>query len=222
MLEILLVFIPLLVQSVISFIVSVICYGNVDITETVFIKGMLCVPIFAVWYLWDRSGRRYPDFQMMLRRMFRRKEKLPEWSVIFRFAVYPFLLGVVINVLISSLMVIIGIYNMFSNDTQNQLLRGAMVFQILGPGIVNPIAEELVFRGLTYSRMKQLMPRMSAVFLNGFLFAAYHGNPIQMIYALPMGLILIWLYEKENSIILPIMFHIGANMTTILLSAVLR
>lgn len=216
--EIIIVFIPLLLNGVISFLVSVLGYGKVDTTVLVCIKGALETPIFALWYLWERCGRKQADFQMRLRRLFQKKDQIPDGWMILHFAVYPFLFGAVMNLALSCIMQILGIYRMFSNETQSQLLSGLLFCQFLGPGLLNPIAEELLFRGLTYSRMKKCMPRMSAVFLNSLLFAAYHGNPIQMIYALPMGLILITLYERENTLLMPVMFHIGANITTILLS----
>ncbi|MCD7765899.1 MAG: CPBP family intramembrane metalloprotease [Lachnospiraceae bacterium] len=103
----------------------------------------------------------------------------------------------------------------FSNATQEALLTSSFIAQILGPGLLVPAAEELVFRGLTYTRMRIRMQTHQAVVLSAMLFALYHGNPIQMIYAFPMALLLAFLYEKSGNLAYPILFHMGANLTAI-------
>ncbi|MCD7841730.1 MAG: CPBP family intramembrane metalloprotease, partial [Lachnospiraceae bacterium] len=84
------------------------------------------------------------------------------------------------------------------------------------PGLLVPVTEELVFRGLTYRRMRTRMQTYQAVVISALLFALYHGNPIQMLYAFPMALLLALLYEKSGSLVYPILLHIGANLTAIL------
>ncbi|MCD7882190.1 MAG: CPBP family intramembrane metalloprotease, partial [Lachnospiraceae bacterium] len=86
----------------------------------------------------------------------------------------------------------------------------------LGPGLFVPIAEELIFRGLVYARMRIRLQVGSAAFFSALLFALYHGNPIQAIYAFPMAIVLALLYEHGGKLIYPILFHMGANLAAIL------
>ncbi|MCD7735418.1 MAG: CPBP family intramembrane metalloprotease [Lachnospiraceae bacterium] len=125
--------------------------------------------------------------------------------------------GGLLNVLWSSFLNWAKISTLFSNQTQEELLASARMMQIAGPGFLVPIAEELIFRGLVYTRMKARLSVWQAALLSALLFALYHGNPIQMIYAFPMALILALLYEWSGTLAYPILFHMGANLAAILL-----
>ena len=87
--------------------------------------------------------------------------------------------------------------------------------QILGAGIFAPIAEEIIFRGLTYQRMKRMAGMGWAMILSSALFAVYHGNPIQMMYTFPLALLLCVVYEKCGSIKGPIVLHMAANLVAV-------
>ncbi|MCD7746245.1 MAG: CPBP family intramembrane metalloprotease [Lachnospiraceae bacterium] len=126
--------------------------------------------------------------------------------------------GGLLNLLWSGLMKELGITGHFSNRAQEALLTSGMAMQLLGPGLLVPIAEELVFRGLCYTRMKTRLSVGQSVFFSALLFALYHGNPIQMIYAFPMALILALLYERGGTLTGPVLFHMGANLAAILLA----
>ena len=100
-----------------------------------------------------------------------------------------------------------------------ELLSGRMVFQILGMGLIVPVTEELVFRGLVYRRLERYLPGAAAVLLGAALFAAYHGNLLQVLFAFPMGIVLILLYRHYGTLKMPILFHAASNLTAILLGA---
>lgn len=118
--------------------------------------------------------------------------------------------------LLSLLLNLLRLTSYFSNASQEALLTSSFLAQLLGPGLLVPVTEELVFRGLTYRRMRIRMQTYQAVVISALLFALYHGNPIQMLYAFPMALLLALLYEKSGSLAYPILLHMGANLTTIL------
>ena len=63
-------------------------------------------------------------------------------------------------------------------------------------GLIVPITEELIFRGVVYERMKRCFSMKMAAFLSGLFFGVYHGNVSQGIYAFLLGLQLV--YEKER------------------------
>ena len=134
------------------------------------------------------------------------------------FGVFCFAGGGVLNIAWSTILNLLKITGSFSNETQQALLAGQAVLQILGLGILVPLAEELVFRGLMYGRMKRLMPVKLAALLSALLFALYHGNPIQIIFAFPMALVLTAVYEHGKLFVFPILFHMGANLTAVLLN----
>lgn len=87
--------------------------------------------------------------------------------------------------------------------------------QILCLGILVPIAEELVFRGLMYKRLRYGLPFMPAALYGAFAFAIFHGNLVQMIYAFVLGMLFSYMYEKYGSIKAPIFAHIMMNLVSV-------
>lgn len=126
--------------------------------------------------------------------------------------------GGVLNLLWSGLLQQLRIQEHFSNTVQEQLFAGAALVQLIGLGILVPLAEELIFRGLLYIRMRQRIPAGAAIFFSALLFALFHGNVIQMVFAFPLALILAWLYERSGWFACPLAFHMGANLTAIVLN----
>ena len=106
----------------------------------------------------------------------------------------------------------------FSNAVQEQLFAGQAMVQLLGLGMLVPLAEELIFRGLIYTRIRKRIPAGAAIFFSALLFALFHGNVIQMVFAFPLALILAWLYERSGWFACPLAFHMGANLTAIVLN----
>ncbi|MCM1136059.1 MAG: CPBP family intramembrane metalloprotease [Clostridium sp.] len=80
-------------------------------------------------------------------------------------------------------------------------------------GLVSPFAEEAVFRGLIYNRMKRCFNYPLALFVSSLLFGCYHGNPVQALYGMVLGLLIAWCYEKCGSFAAPVLFHSAANLS---------
>lgn len=79
-------------------------------------------------------------------------------------------------------------------------------------GLISPITEEIVFRGLIFNRMRRYCPHMTAVILSGVLFGFYHGNLVQGLYGGCMGILMAYLYERMHSFLIPCLFHATANL----------
>ena len=67
-------------------------------------------------------------------------------------------------------------------QSQKLLFSGPFVIQIIGIGMIIPICEELIYRGLIFMRMRQYCNVNLAIGLSALLFAAFHGNVVQGIY----------------------------------------
>ena len=126
--------------------------------------------------------------------------------------------GGILNLLWSGILQQLRIQDHFSNAVQEQLFAGQAMVQLLGLGMLVPLAEELIFRGLIYTRIRKRIPAGAAIFFSALLFALFHGNVIQMIFAFPLALILAWLYERSGWFACPLAFHMGANLTAIVLN----
>lgn len=100
---------------------------------------------------------------------------------------------------------------MFSADMWIQV--ASMVF---GAGIL----EELLFRGITYRRLKSLLPRKEyAAVISAVLFGIFHGNFVQFVYAFLLGLVLVYVYEKYKSLAAPMLLHMTANAMSVYMSS---
>ena len=83
--------------------------------------------------------------------------------------------------------------------------------QIIGLGIVIPIAEELMFRGILYKRFRERQGFWYSALWSALLFSFIHSNTTQMIYAFLLGVLLSYLYEKFGSFRAPVVLHILLN-----------
>lgn len=80
-------------------------------------------------------------------------------------------------------------------------------------GLISPIAEEIVFRGLVFNRMRRYYSMTAAIIVSGVLFGVYHGNLVQGLYGGCMGILLSYTYERTKSFFMPCLFHAAANLT---------
>ncbi len=87
-------------------------------------------------------------------------------------------------------------------------------------GIVSPLAEEIVFRGLLYHRMRKYFPVWLAIAVSGFFFGLYHGNLVQGIYGSCMGILMAYMYERTGRFYIPLLFHAAANISVYAISFV--
>ena len=85
-------------------------------------------------------------------------------------------------------------------------------------GVVSPLAEEVVFRGVIYNRLKKYFPVWIAILTSAVLFGGYHGNLVQGIYGFLLGTVIAWLYEVAGKFRIPVMFHAFANISVFLMT----
>lgn len=87
-------------------------------------------------------------------------------------------------------------------------------------GVLMPVVEELMFRGVLYNRIKQSFGTLIAVVLSALIFGLYHGNVVQFVYATILGLVMALLYEKFQMLLAPILFHCSANIVVYIVSKI--
>lgn len=79
-------------------------------------------------------------------------------------------------------------------------------------GLISPVTEEIVFRGLIFNRMRHFYPAVTAILASGILFGVFHGNLVQGVYGGCMGILLAYAYERMHSFVIPCLFHVTANI----------
>ncbi len=92
---------------------------------------------------------------------------------------------------------------------------GTNLFVVLAAIILAPIGEEYVCRGLTQKFAKKAFGKFwIANLLQAFLFGLIHMNWVQGIYAFVIGLVLGWLVERYDSIVLAMILHCVVNFSS--------
>lgn len=79
-------------------------------------------------------------------------------------------------------------------------------------GLISPFAEEVVFRGVIYNRLRRLYNPAVGIVASGILFGAFHGNLVQGVYGGCLGMLMAYLYEKSGRLWISFLFHAVANM----------
>ncbi len=90
------------------------------------------------------------------------------------------------------------------------------MFELLGSCLVIPIAEELLFRGVVYKRLKLYFGVTPALIGSALIFGIMHVNLVQFLYAAVIGLLLAFVLEKTGKLSMAVFFgHIAANLVAV-------
>lgn len=81
--------------------------------------------------------------------------------------------------------------------------------------LLGPIAEEWVFRGAIQGDLARRYTPSEGIVWSAVWFAVYHLNPMQMIPAFVIGLLLAWVRHHTRSLWLPILLHILNNSLSV-------
>ena len=87
-------------------------------------------------------------------------------------------------------------------------------------GVIAPIAEELLFRGIVYHELRGFLKMSSSMVISAALFAMYHGNSVQGIYAFLIGMLMVYAYEYFGDFKVAVAIHMAANLLVYLVSSV--
>ena len=83
--------------------------------------------------------------------------------------------------------------------------------------LISPAIEEVLFRFFLFGFIFQKTgnPALS-ILITAALFGIYHLNPVQMLYAFIMGLVITYGYYRHRNILIPILTHAAANAVALL------
>ena len=80
--------------------------------------------------------------------------------------------------------------------------------------LIVPIGEEALMRGFVYPIMRQQFSAPVTIALSACLFAILHGNIVQIILTLPLGITCGYMYEQTHSLMQCIGIHMLFNVLT--------
>lgn len=107
-------------------------------------------------------------------------------------------------------------------EVSEVIYSGGLFMEIVSAVIAAPILEELFFRGMIYKRLRDMVNVKAAVIISALFFGAFHGNLVQFVYAFIIGLMLAYVYEKFKTIWAPVVFHVGANLISVLVTEFMK
>ena len=98
-----------------------------------------------------------------------------------------------------------------------EIYRCSLMSQIAAGMISAPLLEEVLMRGILYTRLKEFSKRpQTAMLLSGMIFGLFHGNVVQGVYAFVMGVFFALVYEAYDSLFPPVAAHMTANGMSVL------
>lgn len=133
------------------------------------------------------------------------------------------LLGVSFDIVITLLLIVVPFPQSWMDSyvtNSNTLVDGNVFVNWIAVVIMAPVVEEIVFRGLVYTRLKKGMPALAAAILSSMVFGVMHGTIIWFCYTFVFGMLLVWCYEKFQSLAANILLHMSFNLTGHVLSMV--
>lgn len=177
-------------------------FGQLEVLECRLIGALLAIILFGLWFLKDQN-KSVND--LIIRRI-----SLKRTCHLIAF-------GISACIFVNNLIELSKLNLIFSgmNEVNTALYVPSYKLQILAIGIVIPIAEELVFRGMIYRRVRDICDFKRAAMISAFVFGVSHGNVVQGLYAFVIGMSLAWVYEEYHSILAPILLHVTVNLCSI-------
>lgn len=197
------------VSGVIYFVLEIVI-GNAN--DTYMLRQMFCaaatIPFILSFYQQDKQI----EDTVYGRRIFAWNRQQMGNILISLVAAAAF--GIAINNIIA-MTPLIEVSSGFKQANQ-AFFGGQLRYELLGSCLIVPIAEELLFRGVVYKRLRLLCGKNPGIVLSALLFGIVHANLVQFFYAGVLGLLLAFLMEKTGYLYTAILGHIAANTIAVL------
>lgn len=207
----------------------------------------ICIGIFAFLYLkrkWDYKSNTKCTGYSLKRNLERMNLSSPSFfAFITIITILLLTLGFALQAAVTGILQLITYINPDILSSYNDMINSSFgrslgIFNIFSVAVLAPIAEELAFRGFgmsiaaemfykpaktdikgstTQSNFRSIKPYTSCILLISLLFGLYHGNIVQILYAIPMGILLGYVTVLFSSIIPSILLHITINTSAYLL-----
>lgn len=167
------------------------------------IAGVIIIPVISIILKQDKKSREEKSVIV-------KKEEY----------IYPFLAGIFMCLGCNWLIDMSGIINIFTgfNEVADSLYGGSIIFEFIAMVIIAPLLEEILFRGIIFARLREYMSVKVAIVISALIFGIIHGNVVQGIYAFIIGICLAYIYERYNTLLAAVLFHMAANLMSVIMT----
>ncbi|MBU5469043.1 CPBP family intramembrane metalloprotease [Falcatimonas sp. MSJ-15] len=167
------------------------------------IAGVIIIPVLSIILKQDKKSREEKSVIV-------KKEEY----------IYPFLAGIFMCLGCNWLIDMSGIINIFTgfNEVADSLYGGSIIFEFIAMVIIAPLLEEILFRGIIFARLREYMSVKVAIVISALIFGIIHGNVVQGMYAFIIGICLAYIYERYNTLLAAVLFHMSANLMSVIMT----
>lgn len=158
----------------------------------------------------------FPLFKLIVRKLLdgeiRETKKLSIKEILGLFLICYFLMivtNLATTLLLNGVSIIKGngVDNPLANLVANSNVFGTLIFA----GILSPIVEELLFRGVMLNKLRMYGDKV-AILTTALCFGLFHGNFSQFFYATLLGMVFAYVTLKTGTIKYSIILHIMVNI----------
>lgn len=201
------------------------------------IQYLLYIIFFGVWYwyLIQKKDREEEEISSSSKKKASRKKTsiaakkkaAASWNPVKYWAArLPLLLvlGYALQLGVSALLMILSTGFPTAFSAYKELIAtmagdGVDIKTFIAVSFLAPVAEELIFRGVSYTYAEWAIGYRWAILFQAVVFGLYHGNLIQFIYATAIGYLLGALRHQSGSIVPGIVLHTIINLSAYLVPA---
>lgn len=185
-------------------------FGNNNVLSITIISGILISVTFFLFFKWRKADIK------------------KEWKLN-KFSTNNFVLAILITFSYSLVYAMITYDTVFENsqiihnsvDFYSDLYPGlGLVLMAVNLLVIAPVSEEVVLRGIVFTRVEKTTNAFWPVIVSSFLFGLMHlmaGGAVLVIGAVLMGLILGVIFAKTKSLWVCIIAHVAANLPDFIL-----
>lgn len=135
----------------------------------------------------------------------------------YKYLGYMFLFGLCSAIFVSAILTLIPDSLMTAYDDATVDFDGySMGVTLLAIGLLDPIAEEIVFRGYMLNRLLPTISEKKSVWIVTIIFALCHLSPLWILYTIAIGYVLAKISIRHDNIMYSIFIHLGFNFNTVL------
>lgn len=135
---------------------------------------------------------------------------------LFFITVSALLIGMALNNLIL-MSPLVGLSRGFAEVNRN-FFGSTFFLEVVSSGLMTPVLEELVFRGILYQRFREDYGKMPSILLSAIVFGVVHFNWVQFVYAFLIGLVLALYLERCGHLYGAIAAHAVMNLVSVIRS----
>lgn len=192
-------------------------YGEYVTSFTLVMSMISLLVSIPIMYLLMKKDYEYPVNPRRKERTFQLKAYLKKVDV--KRLNIPIIVGATAAMGVGRFITMLPFDGILGNykTVQENIGKSSVWMQLLVLGILTPILEELLFRGVIYKRLKMYYEVTVAAYIAAIIFAIAHFNLIQGIYAFIVGIVLMYVYEKSGNLVAPIVMHGVANIVTVIM-----